>query len=361
MIYNVVLISILLIASLEEIHSEKKNVVNDGRKTLILSSTILVTVAGCRYQDYYSDFLINYNHMIRMKSISWVECFSESNVGHAFFRKIIIEVLKNPQWYFFITSLFIVGAVIIITKKYSPNFFLSIVLYYTIGIYFEGNNVTRQTVAIAITMIAWKYIMEQKITKYLIVMLVAFSFHTSAVFFVPMYFLSKIPFKKKHLYIYSIIGVISLILRNNIIRFFQYFIYGDYVGQAYGTESSNPLRILLVLVVIFYLVMLLQNRDYAIEYIDQSGVAGGEYLFNFITHGTIIYILLSFFSATIGVGVISQLELIGSLCSLMSRGAIISMFMIIFILPGLLLVFEPVIRKTSKGFESEKKVSKAIN
>ena len=37
------------------------------------------------------------------------------------------------------------------------------------------------------------------------------------------------------------------------------------------------------------------------------------------------------------------------------------MFMIIFILPGLLLVFEPVIRKTSKGFESEKKVSKAIN
>ena len=38
-----------------------------------------------------------------------------------------------------------------------------------------------------------------------------------------------------------------------------------------------------------------------------------------------------------------------------------TLFMIIFILPGLLLVFEPVIRKTSKGFESEKKVSKAIN
>ena len=77
--------------------------------------------------------------------------------------------------------------------------------------------------------------------------------------------------------------------------------------------------------------------------------------------GSIMTSALSFFSATIGVGVISQLELIGSLCSLMSRGAIISMFMIIFILPGLLLVFEPVIRKTSKGFESEKKVSKAIN
>lgn len=77
--------------------------------------------------------------------------------------------------------------------------------------------------------------------------------------------------------------------------------------------------------------------------------------------GSIMTSALSFFSATIGVGVISQLELIGSLCSLMSRGAIISMFMIIFILPGLLLVFEPVIRKTSKGFELEKKSKAATD
>lgn len=77
--------------------------------------------------------------------------------------------------------------------------------------------------------------------------------------------------------------------------------------------------------------------------------------------GSIMTSALSFFSATIGVGVISQLELIGSLCSLMSRGAIISMFMIIFILPGLLLVFEPVIRKTSKGFELDKKSKAATD
>ncbi|MGN1032308.1 MAG: RND family transporter, partial [Intestinibacter sp.] len=74
--------------------------------------------------------------------------------------------------------------------------------------------------------------------------------------------------------------------------------------------------------------------------------------------GSIMTSALSFFSATIGVGVMSKLELIGSLCSLMSRGAIISMLMIIFILPALLLVFEPVIRKTSKNFENK---IKAVN
>lgn len=58
----------------------------------------------------------------------------------------------------------------------------------------------------------------------------------------------------------------------------------------------------------------------------------------------------SFFSSTIGVGLISKLEMISSLCSLMARGAIISMFVILFILPGLLLLSEKLIEKTSKDF-----------
>ncbi|RDY27869.1 antibiotic ABC transporter permease [Romboutsia weinsteinii] len=59
---------------------------------------------------------------------------------------------------------------------------------------------------------------------------------------------------------------------------------------------------------------------------------------------------LSFFASTIGVGVMSKLEMISSLCSLMSRGAIISMFVILFMLPAILLIFEKVIIKTSKNF-----------
>ena len=58
----------------------------------------------------------------------------------------------------------------------------------------------------------------------------------------------------------------------------------------------------------------------------------------------------SFFSSTIGVGIISKLEMISSLCSLMARGAIISMFVILFMLPGLLLISEKLIEKTSKDF-----------
>lgn len=65
---------------------------------------------------------------------------------------------------------------------------------------------------------------------------------------------------------------------------------------------------------------------------------------------SIITSALTFFGATAGVGIISKLEMVSSLCTLMARGAIISMFVILFVLPGILLISEKVIVKTSKGF-----------
>ena len=65
---------------------------------------------------------------------------------------------------------------------------------------------------------------------------------------------------------------------------------------------------------------------------------------------SIIVSALSFFAATFGVGVYSNIDMISSLCSLMARGAIISMFVVIFILPSMFMVFDKVIVKTSKGF-----------
>lgn len=59
---------------------------------------------------------------------------------------------------------------------------------------------------------------------------------------------------------------------------------------------------------------------------------------------------LSFFAATIGVGLYSNIDMISSLCILMARGALISMVVVIFVLPSVFMVFDKVIVKTSKGF-----------
>ena len=58
----------------------------------------------------------------------------------------------------------------------------------------------------------------------------------------------------------------------------------------------------------------------------------------------------SFFAATVGVGLLSNIDMISSLCILMARGAIISMVVVVLILPSMFMVFDKVIVKTSRGF-----------
>ena len=64
---------------------------------------------------------------------------------------------------------------------------------------------------------------------------------------------------------------------------------------------------------------------------------------------------LSFFAATFGVACYSQVEMIGSICTLLARGAIISMVVVILILPAMFMIFDKVICKTSIGFLGGKK------
>ena len=63
---------------------------------------------------------------------------------------------------------------------------------------------------------------------------------------------------------------------------------------------------------------------------------------------------LGFFAATFGVGMIASVDMIASLCTLMARGAIISMFVVIFVLPSLFVLLDKVIIHTRLGFKPKK-------
>ena len=67
----------------------------------------------------------------------------------------------------------------------------------------------------------------------------------------------------------------------------------------------------------------------------------------------------SFFAATFGVAWYSKVDRIGAICTLLSRGALISMACVIFILPAMFIIFDKVICKTSIDFLGEKAKAKA--
>ena len=60
---------------------------------------------------------------------------------------------------------------------------------------------------------------------------------------------------------------------------------------------------------------------------------------------------LCFFGATFGVGIYSNIEMIGSLCTLMGRGAIVSTLTVVLMLPAFLMIFDKLICKTTIGMK----------
>ena len=73
---------------------------------------------------------------------------------------------------------------------------------------------------------------------------------------------------------------------------------------------------------------------------------------------SIIVSALSFFSATFGVGLISSISLISSLCNMMARGALISMVVVLLVLPSLYMLLDPVIMRTTFGMNDARNFDK---
>ena len=126
------------------------------------------------------------------------------------------------------------------------------------------------------------------------------------------------------------------------------------MALAFYTGTSLPF----IASIVIGTIQLGSTVDYAILMTSRyqveraSGKSRDEAVF--IAHKTSIQSIfvsaMSFFASTFGVGVYSGITVISSLCMLMARGALISMVTVVFALPAVLLLFDPVIIRTSRGF-----------
>ncbi|MCQ2523882.1 MAG: MMPL family transporter [Lachnospiraceae bacterium] len=127
------------------------------------------------------------------------------------------------------------------------------------------------------------------------------------------------------------------------------------MGLPYYTSTVLPF----VASIVIGTIQLGATVDYAIlmttRYKKERAKGAGKKEAVMISHKasmkSIIVSALSFFAATFGVGLISHIDMISSLCMLMARGAIISMFIVLTMLPAMMMIFDKLIINTSLGFK----------
>ena len=132
------------------------------------------------------------------------------------------------------------------------------------------------------------------------------------------------------------------------------------MGVPYWQGASMPF----VSSIVIGTIQLGATIDYAIllttKYLEErkngksKEEAVGEALTSSVS--SIFVSAICFFAATFAVFAISKIDMISSLCLLMSRGAIISMLVVMFVVPSVLLMFDKIITKTTLGFKKGEKV-----
>lgn len=175
---------------------------------IILAYLPLMVMACLRSENVGNDNAIYINFFYHVQEELAVSTFSidtRFEPGFVIYNKILASLFNTPQALLFVSSFFILASVIRTITKYSRSVWLSVFLFFCIN--FNATMVTmRQYIAIGILLFSFDFIIQRKLKKFLLVWLLACSFHYTAFVFLFAYFAYNLKVNKK------IIGEMILVL-----------------------------------------------------------------------------------------------------------------------------------------------------
>ena len=183
--------------------------------------------------------------------------FYSREIGYTFLNVLISFFTENRYIFILIVTLIIYICLFISLRKYTENYPLAVILFLGLWFFFTFTYL-RQVLGATIVWLGIQYVIERKFLKFLIVFLIGFSMHNSAIIFFPLYF---IPIRK-----YSprlIVGVMLALLILGITSLpnslFEVYESSSVVERHAEYNASGGLRIPYVLEAFFFLYLILKN------------------------------------------------------------------------------------------------------
>lgn len=171
---------------------------------------ILTLFIGFRYNvgADFTAYIHDYN-IITQKKIS--ELFISSEFGFNLLLKLCSVVYDSPTTMFLVCAAIFVTICINTLYMHAIHFSLSVVLFILCGTCLESCNAMRQSLAVAILLSSYSCIQRRDTKKYILLILLATVFHSSAIVMLPLYFILSCPKKlRKHYWLAMIIGFMFL-------------------------------------------------------------------------------------------------------------------------------------------------------
>jgi len=183
----------------------------------------------------------------------------------------------DAAWMLFCIALFVMATISILFYRYSPSIFVSWMGFISIGQFFNFHNIARQSIAISIVMLSVKFIIERKLFKFILTILIASTFHYSALVFMTAYYINVVRIRS---FYYIVVWLLSLvfILNDNlfltIFNNFEAFIPNAYIkfleDDRVASLGTRGLGIKLIISQIFFLILLYSYRGFELKKVKLS-------------------------------------------------------------------------------------------
>ena len=204
-----------------------------------LSGLILIMLPTLRSVEVGTDsgnYVGMFNYL-KFQTESLLNIETSIEIGYLAMQYLALS-MSNEYWsLFFIIALISVLSNLFVINKLSENIILSVFIYVSLATYLFLFNGARQAIAASIISVALIYLVEKKLLKYIIVVLIASSFHSTAIIMVPFYFLLNFKYSKINLTIYAIGSFVSLYYLSLFLSVFDSSTFERYI--AYEDRNAT--------------------------------------------------------------------------------------------------------------------------
>lgn len=183
--------------------------------------------------------------------------FYSSEIGYTFLNVLISFFTENRYIFILIVTLIIYTLLFVSIKKYTVNYPLATILFLGLWFFFTFTYL-RQVLGATIVWFGIQYVIERKFWKFLVVFLIAFSMHNSAIIFFPLYFVPRRKFSPR-LIVGIMLSLLILGLSPLPNSLFQVYESNSIVERHADYNASGGLRIPYILEAFFFLYLILKN------------------------------------------------------------------------------------------------------
>lgn len=272
--WSIILILFLICLTNKKIVFNNKEYYSTQEYALFIATIVFIIFATLRSDNVGADTKMYHNMYTNMSIFNNFQYartdwrYGRVEIGYGLLEYIVSR--KFPfQVFLMIAAIISIVPIAVAIYRYSENIFLSLFLYIAFGYFSFAMNGIRQAIAIGICFCAFLASREKKFIKFIILIAIATLFHKSALLFIPVYWLEKIPLNKKTIIIYVSALAGSFVFRNPLYRLLNRFSRQSFSENG----SAGGIRMFLFMLFLVVLGWMCRNQsinrdNYFTQYID---------------------------------------------------------------------------------------------